>query len=154
MASWNLRKCMYKKKKAFITTSAFWTERFLSRGRPSWLLILFWGSAMQKTTEIKAEGFYCQVALRSNERWTGLLREICEEQQKGMELEARKMSEVRVFCHRDLFLGFSNISKDDDTDALCGCALCSWWKPRGDWVSIMSWQAEKQKEVAEITRRI
>lgn len=125
------------------------SSTFLSSGRPSWLLIIFWGSSMQKTTEIKAEGFYCQVALCSNGRWTGLLREVCEEQQKGMELEARRMSEVR-----DLFLGFSNVSKDGDTNALCGCALCSWWKPGGDWVSVMSWQAEKQKEVAEMTRRI
>lgn len=100
-------KCIYKKKKVFIIISAFWTERLLSSGRPSWLLILFWGSAMQKMTKIKAEGFYCQVALHSNERWTGLLREICEEQQKEMELGAWNMSEVWVFCHCDPFLGFS-----------------------------------------------
>lgn len=104
--------------------------------------------------EIKAKGFYCQVALRSNERWTGLLREICEEEQKGMELGVRKMSEVWVFCYTVTpFWDFPNISKDDDIKALCGYVLCSWWKPGGDWVSIMSWQVEKQKEVAEMTRR-
>lgn len=142
-------KYIYKKKKSLYNHTCLLRRKTPFTWKALWLLITFWVQPCKKITEIKAEG--CQVALHSNDRWTGILREVCEEQKKKGPGRWRRSGFSAMWALSGTLKSFAKMVTL--TNALCGCILCSWWHSGRDWVSVMRWQAEKQKEEADITRR-